>query len=109
MKMNAGIYTYWYGFPSTPNEGVFSNLYHTIDINAKESTVGWLQAITNDIKYWINSRIHGIFYVYMDCPDGTILISEDFMHVYLVQGITKSIGQIFLKKMNNVDKKTSYS
>jgi len=28
------------------------------------------------------------------------LISEDFMHVYLVQGITKSIGQMFLKKMN---------
>lgn len=80
MKMNAGIYTYWFGFPSTPNEGVFSDLCET--------------------------RVHGIFYVYMDRPDGTILISEDFMHVYLVQGITKSIGQMFLKKLNKeVEKK----
>ena len=46
----------------------------------------------------------------MDRPDGTILISEDFMHVYLVQGITKSIGQMFLKKMNKeVEKKNNNS
>jgi hypothetical protein len=93
-QLNAGVYSYWEATSETPLKGLFHSLldnYQPV----------WGNALMEDCRYWKHSRVTGCFYVLIDRPDGTILISEDYSKVFLALGLTKSIGELCNKSFSS--------
>jgi hypothetical protein len=89
-SLNAGMYTHWERSSSSGHHGVFNYLLNTVKHN--NHTDDMRDRISKYVMYWKADRITGEFFVLMDRPDGTILLSGDFKRVYLVLGIAQSIG-----------------
>lgn len=96
--LNAAMYTYWKGTPGTPKRGAFKHLQQIAEANPSISET-WSKALNADCKYWLSSRISGDFFVLFERVDGTVFISADYKHVYLVLGLAQTVGEIFQSPM----------
>ena len=87
-SLNAGMYTHWER--TTSSNGVFKYLLNTVKLN--NLTEAMRDRISKYVINWKADRVTGEFFVLMDRPDGTVLLSSDFKKVYLALGIAQSIG-----------------
>jgi hypothetical protein len=94
IKIKGAMFTYWNGFVSTPTKGCLQSLCQYVKQNA-DIQVEWENAIENDVKYWLDSKVYGDFYVLFERRDGTIMIEKKTKKVYLVVGMAQSIGELF--------------
>ena len=89
-SLNAGMYTNWDRRSSSLSHGVFKYLLNTVELNNLKETMR--DRISKYVIHWKADRVTGEFFVLMDRPDGTVLLSSDFKRVYLALGIAQSIG-----------------
>lgn len=94
LMLNSQLWTYWDRTPSDPDLGLLKIL-QSVAANNEPVREAWETAIERDVKYWKNARVHGLFYVLFERPDGTILASEDMKRFYLVLGQAQSLGTFF--------------
>jgi len=94
MMIKGSMFSHWNGFPHTPTLGVLHSLCETAKLNPEFCDI-WEAAIDSEVKYWKDSKIFSDFHVLFERRDGTILIENETKKVYLVLGISQSIGELF--------------
>ena len=96
MLLKGAMFSFWYGFPLTPTSGVFGYVRETAKYQTTEVCDTWNIALDLEVKYWNDNRVYGDFFVLFERRDGTIMIDKNTKIVYLVLGITQSIGNMFM-------------
>lgn len=90
--LNVAMYTYMDATSFDPTRGIYDDL---VAINKmKDFKDNWGNSLEEDVIYWTSSRVVGNFIVLFERPDGTIMVSDDYQHVYLVLGIAQSLGDV---------------
>jgi len=81
-RMMASVHTYWYCDKKGEPKGTYHGLVDFVKLRRPQ-----LEVYLETISSWPWSRVHGNFFILLQRSDGTIVVSEDFERVYLVQGI----------------------
>eukprot|EP01031_Cornospumella_fuschlensis_P030444 gene30444-36792_t len=97
-SLNVKMYTHWYGTPSDPEHGIYAHLDEGFERRKEMKTYPEAkllrQNFEQDCRFWGTSRVTGNLIVLFDRPDGSVLVSGDFQHVYLVLGLAQSMGEV---------------
>jgi len=89
-RLNASMYTYW---KRTPLSKTGSLNYIKENASKLHNSISQVETVvTREVKYWRESRVYDTFGVLLERSDGTIVISQDLRRVFLVLGITQSLG-----------------
>ena len=95
MSLNSNVFSYWdTDFSGKVNSGVYSYVRRIIELNPSMGITG---KQLEQARHWPTSRIHGKFYILLNRPDGTVVISEDKQKVYLVQGILHAVAKVVVR------------
>lgn len=95
-RLNSAMYTYWKRTPATKTEGSLDFITKNYDHQSSYYSQNHVTtAIERDVIHWRESKVFDTFGVLLERPDGTIVISHDLKQVYLVLGISQSLGSIF--------------
>ena len=94
IKVKGAVFTYWSGFFSTPTKGCL-NYIREVAKNNPDIQTEWEHAIERDVKYWLDSKVYGDFYVLLERRDGTTMTDKKTKKVYLVVGMAQSVGELF--------------
>lgn len=109
MMIKGSMFSHWNGFPHSPTKGVLNSLCETAKLNPDICDI-WEEAIDSEVKYWKDSKIYGDFHILFERRDGTIMIENETKNVYLVLGISQSIGELFFasKRANLCNRTATY-
>lgn len=94
-RLNASMYTYWKRTPQSKTDGSLNYIRENVTKLHSISQDQVETAVDRDVKYWRESRVFDTFGVLLERSDGTIVISQDLRRVYLVLGISTSLGSVF--------------